>query len=91
MIDVAVPSDSNIKNKEYETLEEYRGLKKELERTWKVNAKVLPVVIGAIGAVTPKLEEWLQQIPGTTSELDVEKSAVLGTAKVLRRTLKLPG
>ena len=26
-----------------------------------------------------------------TSELSVQKSAVLGTAKVLRRTLKLPG
>ena len=39
----------------------------------------------------PKLEEWLQDIPGTTSELSVQKSAVLGTAKILRRTLKLPG
>ena len=31
--------------------------------------------------MTPKLEEWLQQIPGATSELSVQKSAVLGTAK----------
>uniref|UniRef100_A0A3B3HDB2 HAT C-terminal dimerisation domain-containing protein n=1 Tax=Oryzias latipes TaxID=8090 RepID=A0A3B3HDB2_ORYLA len=52
---------------------------------------VVPVVIGALGAVTPKLEEWLQQIPGKTSDLLVQKSAVLGTAKILRRTLKLPG
>lgn len=42
-------------------------------------------------AVTPKLEEWLQQVPGTTSELSVQKSAALGTAKILCRTLKLPG
>ncbi|KAK1805761.1 hypothetical protein P4O66_001939 [Electrophorus voltai] len=33
----------------------------------------------------------LQQIPGTTSEISVQKSAVLGTAKNLHRTLKLPG
>ena len=91
MTDIAVPSDSNMKKKEYEKLEKYQGLKEELERTWKVKAKVVPVVIGTLGAVTPKLEEWLQQIPGTTSELSVQKSAVLGTAKVLRRTLKLPG
>ena len=57
----------------------------------KVKANKVPVVIGAPGAVTPKLEEWLQQIPGTTSELSVQKSAVLGTAKILHRTLKLPG
>ena len=87
MIDVALPSDSNIRKKEYEKLEKYQGIKEELERTWKVKAKVVPVVIGALGAVTPKLEEWLQQIPGTTSELSVEKDAVLGTAKIRRRIL----
>lgn len=32
-----------------------------------------------------------QQIPGTTSEISVQKSAVLGTARILRRTLKLLG
>ena len=52
---------------------------------------MVPVVIGALGGVIPKLGEWLQQIPGTTSELFVQKSAVPGTAKILRRNLKLPG
>ena len=88
--DIAVTRDSNIKKKEYEKLK-YQGLKEEPERTWQVKAKVVPVMIGALGAVAPKLEEWLQQIPGTTSELSVQKSVVLGTVKILRRTLKLPG
>ena len=83
---MAVPSDSTIKKEEYEKLEKYPGVKEELERTWKVKVKVVPVVIGARGAVTPKLEERLQQIPGTTSDLYVQKSAALGTAKILRRT-----
>ena len=39
---------------------------------------------------TPKLEEWLQHIP-ETSELSAQKSAVLGTAKIVRRTLQLSG
>ena len=72
-------------------MEKYQGLKEELERTWKVKTKVVPVVTGALGAVTPKLEEWLRQIPGTTSELSVQKSAVPGKAELLRRTLNLPG
>ena len=76
---------------EYEKLEKYQRLKEELERRWKVKAKVVPMVTGALVAVTPKLEEWLEQIPATTSELSVQKSAVPGTAKILRRTLKLPG
>uniref|UniRef100_A0A669EZW7 Reverse transcriptase domain-containing protein n=1 Tax=Oreochromis niloticus TaxID=8128 RepID=A0A669EZW7_ORENI len=91
VIDVAVPNDSNIRKKEHEKLEKYQGLREELERMWRIKVTVVPVVIGALGAVTPKLGEWLQQIPGTTSEISVQKSAVLGTAKILRRTLKLPG
>ena len=91
VVDIAIPSDCNIRKKEHEKVEKYQGLKEELERAWKVKASVVPVVIGALGAVTPKLEEWLQQIPGKTSDISVQKSAVLGTAKILRRTLKLPG
>ena len=56
-----------------------------------MKATVVPVVIGALGAVTPKFEEGLQQIPGTPSELSVQSSSVLGTAKILPTTLKLPG
>lgn len=55
VIDVAIPTDSNIKKKEHEKLEKYQGLKEELEKMWKGRAPVVPVVIGALGAVTPKL------------------------------------
>ena len=53
VIDVAVPSDNNIKQKEYEKLEKYQELKEELKRTWNVKAKVVPVLIGALRAVSP--------------------------------------
>ncbi|KAF7652030.1 hypothetical protein LDENG_00102420 [Lucifuga dentata] len=84
VIDVAVPADSNIRKKEHQKIHKYQGLKEEQEQTWKGKSKVVPVVIGALGAVNPKLEEWLQEIPGTTSEVSVQKSAVLGTAKILQ-------
>ena len=51
---------------------------------------MVPIVIGALGAVTSKLGEWLQQIRGITTEISVQKSIVLGTAKFLHRTLRLP-
>lgn len=44
----------------------------------------MPTTDRMLGAETPKLGEWLQQISGTTSELSVQKSAEC-------RTLKLPG
>lgn len=43
---------------------------------WGVKTTMVFVVIGA---VTPKLEEWLHQIPATTSEIFVQMSAVPGT------------
>ncbi|KAF7661452.1 hypothetical protein LDENG_00261530 [Lucifuga dentata] len=59
VIDVAILSDGNIREKEHEKREKYQGLKEELDRMWKVKSTVVPVVIGALGAVTPKL---LQQV-----------------------------
>ncbi|CAI5667744.1 unnamed protein product [Oreochromis niloticus] len=64
VIDVAVPNDSNIRKKEHEKLEKYQGLREELEKMWR---EKVTVVIGALGGVTPKLGEWLLQIPGTNA------------------------
>lgn len=69
VIDIAIPNMRNIR-KEYEKLEKYQGLKKELEKMWKLKIKVGPVRIETLGIVkTP--EKWLQQIPGTTSEISI--------------------
>lgn len=35
------------------------------------------MVIGTLGAVTPKHEEQLQRVPGTTSEISVQESAAI--------------
>ena len=91
IIDIAVPSDFNIKVKEIEKVEKYQALREELERTWRTTAVVVPVVVGALGAVTPNCTQWLAQIPGEIEVHWLQKSALLGTGKILRRFLKLPG
>lgn len=48
--------------------EEIQGRKEELEK-WK--GKVIPMIIGALETVIPKLEKWLQQIPGTSKTLNL--------------------
>ena len=68
----------------------YQGLIEKLRRMGGVKALVEPLVIGALGGVTPKLGEWFKQVLATASEIAV-KSAILGTAKILRRTLKPRG
>ena len=54
---------------------------------------VTPVVVVGVllGAIADRLPGWLAQIPGTISEVELQKSTLLGTAQVLRRVLRLPG
>ena len=51
---------------------------------------VILVIAGALGAIADRLPGWLAQIPGAISELELQNSALLGTAQVLRRVLRLP-
>lgn len=46
IIDVAVPNDRDIMKEEYEKLEEYRVWR----GIWKVKARVVPVMVGVLGA-----------------------------------------
>ena len=45
---------------------------------------VILVVVGALGAIADRLPGWLAEIPGTISEVELQKSALLGTVQVLR-------
>lgn len=58
-------------------MEKYQGLREKLESMWGVKTTV---VIGALGVLIPKLEERLQQTPGTTADVSAQKSIMLGTA-----------
>ena len=91
VVDVAIPCEGNIRKKEHKKLEKYQGLKEGLEKICGVKGAVVPIVIGALGAVTSKLDWRLHQIPRMTSEISVQKSVMLGTDKILSRTFRLPG
>ena len=64
-------------------------MKIELEQLWKVKIMVIPVVVGALGAIADRLPGWLAQTQGTISEVELQKSALLGAAQVLRCVLRL--
>ena len=91
IIDISVPRDENIRDKELEKIDKYQQLKIELEQLWKVKITVIPVVVGALGAIADRLPGWLAQIPGSISEVELQKSTLLGTSRILRRVLRLPG
>ena len=41
----------------------HQDLVLEIQRLWNVKAEVIPIVIGALGAVTPELNDWLKKLP----------------------------
>ena len=44
IIDIAVPGDAGIVEKEKEKLEKYQDLRREVARLWNVKAKVVPIL-----------------------------------------------
>ena len=51
IIDFAVPGDSRIEEKEKDKIEKYQDLGRELQNIWNVNVKIIPLVVGALGAI----------------------------------------
>ena len=90
MIDVAIPGDDRVKEKELEKIEKYQLLKDEIAKVWHMGKViVVPVVIGALGAVSVNFKEYMKRI-GVNVRLEViQKTALLETAKILRKVLSL--
>ena len=76
----AVPADSRTWSKEGEKIEKYTELAWELRRIWKVQSRVVPVVIGALGTITTRHKDFL-------ADLTTQKASFLGTAHILREVL----
>ena len=49
--DFAVPVDSRIEEKEKGKIEKYQDLGRELKRTWNVKMRIVPLVVGSLGAI----------------------------------------
>ena len=53
IIDIAVPADKRIGEKENEKVEKYQNLKRETARMWNMRTvQVVPIVVGSLGSVT---------------------------------------
>ena len=90
IIDVAIPGDDRVKDKELEKVEKYQLLKDEIAKVWHMRKViVVPVVIGALEAVSVNFKKYLKQIGVKVSLEVIQKTALLGTAKILRKVLSL--
>ena len=75
------------RKKEQEKMDGYQDLAKKLKRLWKVETKVIPMVVGAIGRVSKGLEKNLKKAGSNVTVELLQKAALLGTSRILRRVL----
>ena len=89
IIDFAVPGDSRIEEKEKDKTEKYQDLGRELHKIWNVKVKIIPLVVGFLGAIPKQFGNRLQEIGITLGTAQVQKTVLLGTARILRKVLEI--
>jgi hypothetical protein len=54
---------------------------------WNVKTKVMPVMIGATGTISKSFRKYVSNVPGKHEVKELQKTAILGTAHILRKVL----
>jgi len=88
LIDVAIPADRNVVQKEAENKLKYKSLCIEIQRMWNLKCTTVPVIIVATGIATRSLRKNLEAVPGKHSTESLQKTAILGTSHVIRKILR---
>ena len=88
IIDVAIPEDNGVREKEDEKVEKYQDLAREVRKMWGVRTKVIPVVVGALGSIPLRLNDNLRAIEVGIPVRLIQRCALLGSARILRKVLE---
>ena len=87
LIGVASSGDRNVIKKEAEKILKYKDLTIEIQRMWNVKTKVIPVIIEVTGTISKSFRKYMRNIPGNHEVKELQKTAILGTAHILRKVL----
>ena len=88
IIDIAIPGDIRVSEKEKENIQRYQELKRKIKRILNITSiKVIPVVVGKLGSTSKKLKKCLEELGVVVSTALLKKTALLGTSRILRKVL----
>jgi hypothetical protein len=54
---------------------------------WNVKTKVIPVIIGTTVTISKSFRKYVSNMPGNHEVKELQKTAMLGTAHILRKVL----
>jgi hypothetical protein len=66
----------------------YKVLKIEIQCMWNVKTRVIPVIIGATGAILQSFRKYVSSIPGNHEVKELQKTAIFGTVHILGNVLR---
>ena len=87
--DFAVPGDTRIEEKEKDKIEKYQDLGRGLHKISNDTVKIIPLVVGSLGAIIKQFGNRLKQIGIIAGTAQVQKTVLLGTARILRKVLEV--
>ena len=87
LIDVAMSGDRNVIKKGAVKILKYKNLTIEIQRIWNVKTNVIPVIVGATGTILKSFRKYVSNIPGNHEVKELQETAILGTAHILRKVL----
>ena len=91
IVDFAVPADHRINLKECAKKDQYLDLARELKRLWNEKVSILSIVIGAFGTISKGLLKVLEDLEVGGRVETIQMTALLRTARILRRVLETWG
>ena len=91
IVDFDIPADHRIKLKECEKRDKCLNLARELKKLWNMKVTIIPIVFGAFGTVTKGLLKGLEDLEVGGRVETIQTTALLKTARILRRVLETWG
>ena len=86
-MDFVVQADYMVKLKESEKRDKYPNLARGLKKLWNMKMVITSIVTGALGSVTKGLVQGLEDLEITERVETVQTSALLRSARILRKVL----
>ena len=91
IVDFAVPADHRINLKESEKKDKYLDFVRELKKLRNMKVTIVPIVIGTFGTITKGLLKGLENLEVGGRVETIQMTALLRTARILRRVLETWG
>jgi hypothetical protein len=88
LLDVAMPVDKHVVQKQAEMKLKYKSLCIEMQRMWNLKCTIIPVITGATGIVTRSLRKNLEAIPGRHSIASLQKTDIFGASHIILKVLQ---